>query len=194
MIDFESDAQASEATPDALKRLAWMVNQLTAAQTELAALDAALQVSEGVVRQLSEEAIPDLLRECGLSELRMEDGSRVTVTDELDCGITEERRAAAHAWLRAHDLGGVIKIVLAVQFGRDEEANALRLKGELAKAGFAAVANESVHYQTLKATLKEERSQGHDVPAELFGLRPFAKTKITYPAGVKAPAKPRKRS
>lgn len=198
MIDFEADAAAlaAAAAPalDALKRLSGLVHALVSCMNEAAALDAQLQAAEGRIRQLGEEDIPDLLRECGLTELRMEDGSRVSVTEELDCGISEERRPAAHAWLRERDLGGVIKVVLAVQFGRDESARVAALQERLLREGYPATAAESVHYQTLKATLKEERAQGRDVPADLFALRPYAKTKITPPPGVKPPPKTRKRA
>lgn len=194
MIDFESDAQAPEPTGDILTRLAKLVTQLTNAQQRVVELDNMLAACENVARQLSEETIPELMKECGLSELRMEDGSRVSVLEELECSVSEERRPAAHAWLREHSLGGVIKIVLGVTFGRDDEANALKLESELRAAGFPAIAAESVHFQTLKATLKEERAQGRPVPEKLFGLRAFNKTKITYPPGVKAPAKARKRA
>lgn len=195
MIDFEADAAApAPAAPDTLKRLTGLVQALTSRMLEAAALDEKLKEAEQRIRQLSEEEIPELLRECGLSELRMEDGARVTVTDEIDCGISEERRPAAHAWLRGNDLGGVIKVVLAVQFGRDEQERATALRARLLEAGFAAEARETVHPQTLKATLRELRAAGGNVPAELFALRPFSKTKITYPPGVAAPPRPRKRA
>ena len=195
MINFEDDAaelQAAPALGDALKRLSDMVTELTTTLQLIAETDAALKSLQVYARQLNEEGIPDLLKECGLTEVRMEDGSRVTVADEIDCGISQERRAAAHAWLREHGLGGVIKVMLGVQFDRDQQDLAAKLLVTLTKKGYPAVMEESVHHQTLKSTLKEQLRQGKPVPAELFGLRPYAKTKITYPPDVKAPAKARK--
>ena len=193
MIDYEADAGGTAPAADSLKRLAALVNELRREEFRLAALDEELQQAERVVRQLAEEDIPGLLTECGLTEMRLLDGSRVTVSAELDCGITEERREAALRWLRANNLDGIIKATVAVQFGRGEDDAMLRLAQRLLEQGFPASTSETVHYQTLKAALKEERAAGRDVPPELFGLRPYSKAKVTPPPGVKPPPKPRKR-
>lgn len=193
-IDFQADAQEPlEATQDSLKRLAIMAGQLRAEQVAAVNLDDELAACEARVRKLAEIDIPELLRECGLTEVRLEDGSRVTVAEELSCAIAEARRPVAYAWLRDNGLGGIIKTSLVIQFERDNQAEALVLAGILRKQGQAVIVAETIHPQTLKATLKDCRSQAKDVPAEPFSLRPFSRAKITPPPGVTAPGKPRKR-
>lgn len=193
MIDYENDAGGEAPAADSLKRLAQLVRALRMEEMLAETLDAELAATEARARKLSEEEIPELLAECGLTELKLEDGSRVSVTAELDCGITEEARPGAMAWLKANNLDGIIKSSVIVPFGRGEYADMNDLVAKLREEGLAAAAVESVHYQTLKATMKAEREAGRNVPAELFGLRPFSKTKVTPPPGVKAPGKPRKR-
>lgn len=193
MIDYESDA-APEAPPgDSLKRLAGLVLALRTEEFNLARIDAELQAAERKVRELAEEEIPMLLAECGLSTVTLVDGSRVTVTQELDCGITEALRPEAHAWLRERGLDGIIKAYVAVQFGRGMDCDMLALAARLRSEGMAVAVAENVHYQTLKSTLKEERAAGRAVPEGLFSLRPFSRAKVTPPPGVTPPPKPRKR-
>ena len=193
MIDFEVDSGGEAPEGDSLKRLAALVLELRTEEYNVARLDEELQAAEQFVRRLSEEDIPGLLSECGLQEMKLLDGSKVTVSAELDCGITEERRSAAMRWLRGNNLDGIIKTSVAVQFGRGSDEEMLALVARLHEEGMSVAAIESVHYQTLKATLKEERAAGRNVPEELFNLRPYSKAKVTPPPGVSAPRKPRKR-
>ena len=193
-INFEADAGIPDApSSDSLKRLASMVAQLRDEQMENSRIDIELFECESRIRKLAEEEIPELMRECGLAELKLADGAKVQVVDDIDCGISEERRAAAHAWLREHNLDGIIKSVLAISFGRGEFKQMSDLAARLQEEGLPVIAVESVHFQTLKATLKEQRAEGVAVPEELFALRPTSKAKVTPPPGMKPPPKPRKR-
>jgi hypothetical protein len=190
----ENDAAAPKvADDDALKRLSGLCEQLLLAQFEAGRLDDALAAKEGEIRRLSEEDIPQLLKECGLSEVRLADGTRVTVSPDLDCSITDERRREALAWLRANNLGGIIKTVVALQFGRGDEEVASQLARHLASMGYQPELKEDVHWQTLKATLKAEREAGRPVPVETFALRPYEKAKLTLPDSAPRPPKIRTR-
>lgn len=191
---FEQDARAPQvADDDALKRLATFSEQLLLAQFTAAQLDAQLAEQEELIRRISEDDIPSLLKECGLSDVRLLDGTRVTVAEELECSISEERAPVALAWLREKNLGGVIKTLVAAQFGRGEEAAAKAVYKFLLEKNVPAEMKETVHPQTLKATLKAERAAGRDVPVEPFALRPYEKAKLTLPDGAPKPAKVRKR-
>jgi len=194
-LDFEADARApAVADDDALKRLATLTEQLLLAQFDAARLDSELSTKEEAIRRLAEEDIPQLLKECGLSEVKLADGTKVTVTNELECSISEERRAAAMAWLRERNLGGVIKTLVAAQFGKGEEEEAQRAYKALLRLQVQAELKETVHPQTLKATLKAEREAGRDVPVETFALRPFDRAKLALPDGTAKPPKIRKRA
>lgn len=192
-LNFEADAAPVAASEDSLKRLGTLCDLLLLAQFEGARLDELLAQQERLIRRLAEEDIPGLLKECGLSEVRLKDGTKVTVTPELDCSITDERREEALRWLRGHNLGGIIKTFVEVRFGRGDEAEASILCDKLVEMGLEPEKTEDVHWQTLKSTLKAERSAGREVPAETFALRPFEKAKLTLPDGRARPAPIRKR-
>lgn len=192
-LDFEQDARPAVADDDALKRLATLAEQLLLAQFTAAQLDAQLAKQEEAMRRLSEEDIPQLLKECGLSEVKLADGTKVTVNSELECSISEERAAAAMAWLRDKNLGGVIKTLVAVQFGKGDEEQARAVYRLLLEQHVPVELKETVHPQTLKAALKAEREAGRDVPVDTFALRPFDRAKLTLPDGAPKPAKVRKR-
>ena len=191
-IDFSADAEGAKApSKDSLKQLGTLCAQLRTVQFQVADIDGQLKIAEDLQRKIQEEDIPELMRECGLTAVTLEDGSKVELRDDIQCGIAEERREAAHQWLRAQGLGGIIKIAVAVTFGRDENARAERLVEALAKKNYDVEVVERVHPQTLKATLNERREKGVTVPEEPFGLRPYTVAAVKPPAGVAAPPKPR---
>jgi ABC-type sugar transport system substrate-binding protein len=124
------------------------------------------------------------MREVGLAEMKLANGVEVVISEEVTAAITEERRAAAHAWLREHDFGGLIKTVVTVPFGRGEEEEARRLAAAIAEE-HACELKEAIHPQTLKAFVKEQVEAGKPLPFELFGVFPFSRAKVKMPKGQK---------
>ena len=182
------------APPDAMTRLSELANLLLQAKLEIHRLDTAMAAQQALAIALEREHIPELMKECGFTEIKLQDDSVITLKHEFEFGITEVNRPAAHRWLRIHELGGIIKIAVVVPFGRDQGDAALALQTLLQSKGLDATAGETVNYQTLKATLRELREKGTAVPDDLFGIFPFDLATIKLPKGVKLPAKPRKQS
>lgn len=131
-INFESDAAPQEPAADSLQRLSALCATLLEEQWRAAGLDEQLISSEARIRQLSEVDIPELLKECGLSEVKLADGTKVKVAADLECAITKENRAAAFAWLREHELGGIIKTLVALEFAKGDELKARALRSMFA--------------------------------------------------------------
>lgn len=133
-----------------------------------------LAVAKADMLRVEQEDLPDLMQELGLETFRLTSGETIEVRPEVDCAITEERRAAAHKWLVANGFGGLIKTEVVVKFGRDEHdaavACAESIGGEMV---------ERVHPSTLKAFVKEQMSAGKPVPFDLFSVHPYNKVKVT---------------
>jgi hypothetical protein len=196
IADMANDAAqppAPEAMGDRLQRLAALAEQLRLTQIELYETDTSLAEVEARERRLREIDIPELMKECNMQTFTLKDGTKINVQPALKCNIAEERKAAAFAWLRAKGLGGIIKTAVEVEFGKGAEEQARMAKAAqlLREAKYEPYISESVHWQTLAATIREERSKGHDVPADLFGLYEYETTKLEFPKGIQAPKKPR---
>ena len=98
--------------------------------------------------------------------------------------ISEAKRADAHAWLRAHNFGGLIKTMVAVPFGCGEEAEARALAARIREQEHHdATVNETVHPMTLKAFVREQVEAGKPLPFDLFGVFPFTRAKLKMPKG-----------
>lgn len=182
MNDFiEPDAGGS----DALVRITRLADLLREQEREVARLELLLRDAKEAAQRTETEDLPDLMIELNLTEIKLLDGTKVEVRKEVQCGISEERRPAAHRWLQDHGFGGLIKTELIVGFGRDERDKAVAAAGQVAAlldrdVGF----DEKVHPATLKSFIKEQMElgpEGSNPPAELFAIYPFNKAKLTAP-------------
>lgn len=156
-----------------LERIVQLANLMVQQRQEVERLKGQLQTAEQDLRRLETEDLPELMREIGMQSVRLADGSTIEVVDEVECAITDAKRAAAHAWLSEHGFGGLIKTEVVVGFGRGEHEAAVAcaesVGGEL---------KERVHPATLKSFIKEQMAAGTAIPFDLFGVYPYAKAKF----------------
>lgn len=176
---------ADGASSDALTRITTLAELLRQQQREVAQAEEVLRTAKEAMRRTETEDLPDLMTELQLTEIKLLDGSKVEVKPDLQCGISEERRAEAHRWLEERGFGGLIKTALIVDFDRAERAAALEAAQKVAEALDRPVALENtVHPATLKSFLKEQLAlgaEGSSPPADLFGIFPYNKAKLTEP-------------
>jgi hypothetical protein len=165
-----------------MKRLTTMATQLIAIKARIADLDEELKKARAVEGKLELEDMPELMKELEMQSFSLKDGTHISVDEDLKCNITEANRAAAHEWLRANQHGGVIRTMLAVAYAAGETELAVKNSVAISKlTGRETAVTETVHAGTLKSLLKELRKKGKKIPADLFGLFPFSRAKVTPP-------------
>lgn len=170
-----------DAAPDAkavMAKVSEMVGVRNAAALKLEQAEQAAKEAKKALFKIECEDIPELLRSAGLKEVTTEDGTKVTIKDEITCGVSEARKREAYGWLREHGFGGVIKMEVTVAFNKDEVAQADDYYLQcFSKYGERAQQQEAVHAGTLKALLKEQLALGAQAaakpPFDLFGILPY---------------------
>jgi hypothetical protein len=170
--------QLSNVDNNDLKQVAALVRQQLVLEQRVEDLTAELKKAQQDLAHVSGEALPAALAEHGLTELKMADGSKVTISTVISANISKERSEAAHEWLRDNGFGDLIKNTVAVNFGKGEDDKAVELVKELENEGFAVDQKEAVHPSTLKAFCKEQIEKGKEIPSELFGIFIGQKTTI----------------
>lgn len=162
-----------------LDRVTVLAKLLVEQESLVAVLEEDLKNAKAAALKTKREDLPELMREFGLLELRLDTGQRIEVKEDIECKIPENRRTEAMAWLNGHGFGGLIKTVVTVEFGRGEIETAEQLAGKLIDDGLPAVALETVHPATLKAFVNEQLAAGQSVPFDLFGVFPYSFAKLT---------------
>ena len=155
--------------------------KLKAKEDEIAALEEQLKNKKAEADDISSRVIPELLAEQGLSEIKLADGSKVSVKKEYRCTIPKDevRREQCYKWLRDQKLEDIIKNNVFVTFGKGEDDKAKQLLDLAVANGFEPQQKSDVSWQTLTALFRERIESGLDMPSDVFSTWVKDKTKIT---------------
>ena len=150
-------------------------------EDEIAALEEKLISKQAETDIISSEVIPELLKEQGINEIKLSDGSSVTVKTEYRATIPKDdfKRETALQWLRDQGLGDIVKNNVSVSFGRGEDDKAKQLLDLAAENGFQPQQKSDVAWNTLTALYQERVKAGLDMPSDVFSLWIKDKTKIS---------------
>lgn len=181
--DYAADVELDQPT-DRLEAIVALARQ----QIELEdAIVENARLGEELVRQLRairEGSLPEALEEVGLASLPLLTGETVTIQKDVIAGITEANAAAAHAWLRENEHGDLIKQTISVAFGKGQEdlaANFMKMVRELPFFKKVRASNkEGVHYQTLRAFVREQLALGVELPDSITAI-PVKRTVVERP-------------
>ena len=150
-------------------------------EDEIAALEEQLKNKKTEADDIGSRVIPELLAEQGLSEIKLSDGSKVSVRKEFRAMVPKDdlKREAALQWLRDQGLGDIIKNNVTVSFGKGEDNKAEQLLRLAADNGFEPQQKSDVAWNTLSALYQERVEAGLDMPSDSFSLWIKDKTKIS---------------
>lgn len=185
-LDFAADAAAAPVENEGgLRAVVRMAELMVEQAREVERLTRELSEAKAALRRTETEDLPEMMRELGLSSVKLADGSTIEVSEDVECYISEERRAAAHAWLLEQGFGGLIKTQVITAFDRGEVEQALAYAQQATQAWpeHPAELKDTVHPSTLKAFVKEQLAAGNTIPFDLFGVRPFTRAKYKAARG-----------
>jgi 16S rRNA C1402 N4-methylase RsmH len=171
----EADTKEKVASPlgnfddSNLQGVAKLAQQIAAQEETVATLEANLKKAKKELYRLSDEELPSLLAEMGVSSFKLADGSSVNIKKTYGASIPVENREEAYKWLRDHGYGDMVKNIVSVNFGMGEDDKAREIKEQLEQSGLSPDQAESVHPSTLRAWVKEQTEDGNAFPMELFG-------------------------
>ena len=154
-------------------------NRLLETQKQMEAIDEQLKKLKAAETTLSEQTIPNLMQQAGISFIKLADGSAVEVKPYYAAKIPVSKIEEAFTWLRGNGHGDLIKNNIMVTFGRNQDNQAKSVAEDLRQQGHNVKQAEKVEPMTLKAFVREQITNGKNVPADLFGVYVANKTKIT---------------
>jgi hypothetical protein len=149
--------------------VASLARDIRSTEEVISDLEEVLKTTKAKLLKLTDEELPALMEEMGISSLTLDDGSVVKVTRTYGGSILVENRPKAYDWLREHGYDDIIKNTVMCQFGRGEDDRAKGFAEFAAENGFAPEQKTEIHSQTLRAFVKERIEKGDAFPMELFG-------------------------
>ena len=179
-MNLEEEAKKiSELSTDSISDIATQCDSLILLQDKIKKTEESLKDLKEQERKLSEEVIPNLLHESGVTEIKTTDGTTVQVKPFIKASITKANQERAFEWLRDNGFEDIIKNQLAINFKKSEDNMASDIYEDLKSKGLNVNREEKVNTNTLTATFKELiLEKGEAVPSDVFSIFQSNKTKI----------------
>ena len=172
------DSLANVQTND-IKQLSEQVIKLRGLEDKLAKQEEELKKTKKDVEVLSGDVIPTMMTEMNISKFSLEDGAGVEVKPVYGASIPKAKEEEAFNWLRNNGLGDVIKNMITVSFGRNEDNKAANFAVLAQGQGYQPTQKLKVEPMTLKALVRERTEKGLEMPTDLFNVFALNRTKIT---------------
>ena len=176
------DEMEKETQPDIkaedLSNISDLGRQLAQLEEKIRVEEEHLKSLKEDYRKISEDLLPNKLRELGVSEFKLADGTSMSIQQYYSARITPENRDVCFHWLENNGLGDIIKNTVSASFGRDENDAAHDLMTQLEGEGHDLTQKKWVEPMTLKAVVREQVEKGNDLPLEAFNVYVGQKIKV----------------
>jgi hypothetical protein len=169
--DFEDTLATSveKVDQEGLTSIAALARQIRDKEENVKSLEQQLKDEKKALLKLTDEDMPAMLAEIGISSFSLDDGSQVEVKQTYGASILVDNRPKAYEWLRDNGYDDIIKNTVLCQFGRGEDDQASAFAAFAQKQGYVPEQKTEIHPQTLRAFVKERVEEGDAFPMELFG-------------------------
>jgi len=176
-VQREMTIDENSSTIENLKALCVKLEEV---RHEVSCAERQLKVLQEKEKSLSEEAIPQMMRDLALVKLEFENGT-LELAKEYYAKIPSKRSYEAFKWLDENGHGAIIKTNVGKEFGKGDREKSVEFMKLLEDHGITGYdVKENVHPSTLKAFVKDilTSSDADTFPKELFGV--FEKTLIKF--------------
>ena len=173
-----SGAGFMKATDEQVKTISAKCVELQEKEKEIAIIEENLKKAKKDTLFLSEETIPNLLTEAGVSSLDLADGTSVKITPFYGARISKDRQEEAFKWLRDNNHADLIRNNVGVSFTAGDDVKAQTVLELLKKAGHRPVQKQEVNAMQLKQWAREQIEEGIAIPQDLFSIYVANRTKI----------------
>ena len=99
---------------NSMGKIGAVANDVADTDKEIHELEDQLKVKKDYKKHLSENVLPNLFAEVGLSELKLADGRHLKVGNYYGASIKDPKKEAAFEWLRNNGHGDLIKNQVSV--------------------------------------------------------------------------------
>jgi|TARA_R110000787_G_scaffold107271_1_gene215113 hypothetical protein len=168
-IKTKRSALVEDVDQQGLTSVAELARLIRDKEVDIESLENSLKDRKKQLQKLTDEEMPAMLAEIGMSSFTLEDGSTVEIKQTYGASILVKNRPEAFEWLRDKGHDDIIKNTVLCQFGRGEDDQASDFSAFAQKQGFLPEQKTEVHPQTLRAFVKERCEAGEEFPMELFG-------------------------
>jgi hypothetical protein len=169
---------------DHLQMLVSMASKLREKINAVADAQATLDLLSADLNRYQLGVLPEAMQLAGVADYTLSDGTRLTVRPDVKASISIENRPYAHAWLKEHGHGGVVKESFLIDLRTLDPTQREMLKSAIMMHEVIPESLESVHAATLKSLVKELLEKGTTLPPSISVFE-FKKAELKEPKKAK---------
>ena len=158
-----------------------MAERVVSSAKQIIDLEAQLEAAKKSHEHLIKQLVPAAFAQDDVQQIVLSSGVKVSCAVKTYAAITDTNKVAAHAWLREHGYGDLIKTNIVISLGRGQDAMAAEVLGELNQKGVPHESKESVHFMTYKAWARETLGRGEIIPLDTLGIFQQEEASIVWP-------------
>ncbi len=136
-----------------LKQVEEYVQEYAKHLLEIERLSALLDDEKARAKALGESTIPGFLQQSGVSEVRLSNGTKVIVKEDVSVSVPAEKRGKFFEFLRDRKEEDIVKLMVQLERMPQEKLDELVMF--LREYGYEYELDKTVHPQTLKKYFKE---------------------------------------
>ncbi len=168
---------------DLLARIVAAATELSAAVKTLKTYEQKVLDTKSNIHRMRTAALPQMLDEAQIPGLELEGGYRVERDTEVYASIAAKNEQKAADWLRANNLGSIIKDTIEIPIDKGDAKTTERITRSLKKAGIPYAQRSSIHPGTLKALVRERLEEGKKLPKSItYHAQPVVNVKTIKPS------------
>lgn len=178
--DAEDVRRADIASDDKLKQVASLAQKAQDLDRKIKDSEKLAKQFAEELRRVVEEELPDLMKEIGLRDFTMENGTKISLENEVYASVPNDTKDQCLDWLREQGFGDLIKNEFKINFnmGEDDFATSVRQMLMTLNQPVNFTQRTTVLPQSLRAFIREQDKKGVDVPDNLFSIHRVSKAKF----------------
>lgn len=180
--------EAPAATGDQLKNITNLAKAQIVLLAEIAAMEDVLTAKKQALKANQETDLPEAMTAAGMKSFELTDKTGaeiagVTIKEIVAASITKANLPRALPYMEKH-APGLIKRVITVKFGKDDDAWAKKFMADMAKRKkkLDATVTETVNPQSLGAWVREKDAANEAVDEKLLGVFRVRKAIVDLPS------------
>ncbi|MBI4084253.1 MAG: hypothetical protein HY423_16730 [Candidatus Lambdaproteobacteria bacterium] len=149
-------------------------------EQECAELESRLEALRAQLREIAELALPSAMDGLGFGEVKLSDGRRIVIEEQLTTSEKWRDWAAARGWIDHHDARHLLRYAMRVTVPTGRERDAESIVATARRLGLEAELKESLAPASLKRYCHERLAQGtlSDTDLDILGVHRTRRTRI----------------
>jgi len=187
-IDYSAGSETTLPNKEELNNISELATSQVQLEMDIKAAEKALGELKARHLKLRTEALPEAMKQVGLTEFTLSNGSKISIKDGIDVSIPVPKKPEAFEWLRENGHGDIIKNDVTLSFGTGQDAQKDVAIEFAEHHNFQYAAKEAVHAGTLKAWAKKQLElddQTNALPEDLITVYRYDVAKVDLPKKVR---------